>query len=255
MPFIADKLSANTQRLASLVLTCCLILTALPGVAIGSVADSIDAQAESTRVMAVRGALQMESAQDAVEGATREVLALISEGQTYADADPERFFTEVEALVAPMVDFPRFARNVMGPAYRKATADQRQRFADVFKWSLVRTYALALTEFRDGEVRVVPPRREARDPDKVKVVQEVTFRGRTYVAVYQMRRGKDRQWQVQNIIIEGVNIGVNFRTQFAQALRAEDSKDTNVAIDGVIASWAGESASDTGGAGEEQDAS
>ena len=107
------------------------------------------------RVTAIQTALQAETAEAAVEGATVHVLDLISDGQAYANEDPERFYREVEALIDPMLDFKRFARNVMGPAYKKATQDQRERFAEVFRWSLVRTYALALTEFRDGEVEVL----------------------------------------------------------------------------------------------------
>lgn len=188
--------------------------------------------AHEARVEAVRLAMQADTAEEAVADATEQVLGLISAGQIYAETDPERFYREVEEVIAPMVDFPRFARNVMGPAHKAASDAQRNDFSEVFKWTLVRTYALALTEFRDGKVQVVPPRRPHRDADKVKVVQEVLFRGRTYTAVYLMGRGEDRVWHVQNIIIEGVNIGVNFRTQFASALRTNQGN-----IDAVIDTW------------------
>ena len=50
--------------------------------------------------------------------ATGEVLNLISAGKAYAKEDPERFYAEVESLLRPLIDFPRFARNVMGPFAR-----------------------------------------------------------------------------------------------------------------------------------------
>ena len=83
---------------------------------------------------------------------------MIESGREYAEDDPERFYIEVEALLQPLIDFPRFARNVMGAYYRKADDAQRERFAESFKWSLVRTYALALTEFGGGEIEVLEPR-------------------------------------------------------------------------------------------------
>ncbi len=162
-------------------------------------------------------AVMAETAEEALRLATDEVLALIKDGQAYAKEDPERFYTEVEALLRPLVDFKRFSRNVMGAHYKRASPEQRERFAESFKWSLVRTYALALTEFHEGKVEVLPGR--AASPNKVSVTQEITFEGKTYVVVYNMLRKKTGAWTVQNIIVEGVNIGVNYKTQFASAMK------------------------------------
>ena len=182
----------------------------------------------------VERAVRSDTAHEAVELATNEVLDLIRAGKEYAEDDPERFYAEVEALLRPLIDFPRFARNVMGPHYRSASAEQRDRFADSFKWSLVRTYALALVEFGDGEVVVQPPRKPPRNPDKVNVTQEITYEGKAYIVVYRMQRSKEQTWRLQNLVVEGVNIGLNYKSQFAAAM-----KDPQYAgdLDAVIDSW------------------
>ena len=178
-------------------------------------------------------ATQATTAEQAVELATDEIFELINAGKTYAEEDPERFYVEVEALLRPLIDFPRFARNVMGPYYRQADDNQRSRFADSFKWSLVRTYALALTEFGGGEVDVLAPRRPPRDPDKANVTMEILYEGKTYVVVYVMARKGDT-WQLRNLIIEGVNIGLNYKSQFAAAMK---SPEYNSDLDTVIDAW------------------
>ena len=178
-------------------------------------------------------ATQAATAEQAVELATDEILELINAGREYADEDPERFYVEVEALLRPLIDFPRFARNVMGPYYRQADANQRSRFADSFKWSLVRTYALALTEFGDGKVDVLAPRRPPRDPNKANVTMEILYEGKTYVVVYVMAR-KESTWQLRNLIIEGVNIGLNYKSQFAAAMKAPEYDGD---LDTVIDAW------------------
>jgi phospholipid transport system substrate-binding protein len=182
---------------------------------------------------AVEQAIRAESAEQAVDLATDEVLELILGAKAYADAEPERFYTEVEALLRPLIDFPRFARNVMGPYYRQATEEQRERFAESFKWSLVRTYALALTEFGNGEVAVVPPRQAPRDPDRVNVTQEIKHQGRVYKVVYRMRR-MDQAWRLQNLIVEGVNIGLNYKSQFSAAMKDSEYGGD---MDAVIDAW------------------
>lgn len=181
----------------------------------------------------VEAATQVESAEEAVQLATEEVLALIQSGQSYAEEDPERFYVEVESLLAPLIDFPRFARNVMGAYGRGASDAQRDQFAESFKWSLVRTYSLALTEFHEGEVSVLPPRKPPRDPSKVSVMQEIKYEGKVYQVVYLMRRGAEG-WRVRNMIIEGVNIGLNYKSQFASAMK-DPNNDGD--LDRVIAAW------------------
>lgn len=198
----------------------------------------------------VEKATRAETAEQAVEMATKEILNLISEGQAYAKDNPERFYAEVESLLRPLVDFPRFARNVMGPYYKQANAEQRKRFSDSFKWSLVRTYALALTEFRDGEVNVLPPRKPPRDPDKVNVTQEIKYEGKPYIVVYRMTRDKSRLWRMQNLVVEGVNIGLNYKTQFAAAMKDPQYGGD---LDAVIEAWSDFIEAGDDAAGEEDE--
>lgn len=187
-------------------------------------------------LIGIRVAAQIRAAEQVVEKTTDEMLALIDDAKTYVDDDPERFYREVEALLSPVVDFPRFARSVMAAYYRDATPEQRQRFADGFKWSLVKTYALALTEFNDGGVVMIPSDRPSRRPDRASVKQEIHSGGDVYPVVYSMAL-EDGQWRLRNIIINGINMGLTYRNQFASAVN--DPKyggDMDRIIDGWIAS-------------------
>jgi phospholipid transport system substrate-binding protein len=163
------------------------------------------------------------------------VLALIEQARGYAKEDPERFYREFTALLDPAVDFESFARSVMSVHYRQATPEQRQRFAESFKWGLVRTYALALTEFSNGTVRVLPSTRPSRNPRMHSVMMEVvTPSGGVYPVQYAMRLGSDGEWRVVNIIVNGVNIGLTYRNQFAGAMN--DPKNGG-SLDKVIDGW------------------
>jgi phospholipid transport system substrate-binding protein len=164
------------------------------------------------------------------------VLGLIDEAKGYAEKNPERFYREVEALLSPVVDFESFARSVMAVHYRKASAEQRQRFAESFKWGLVRTYALALTDFDDGgEVVVVPPDRPPRDPKRQTVKMEIrTQQGEVYPVLYSVTQDDDGEWQIRNLIVNGVNMGLTYRNQFNSAMN-DPRYDGD--LDQVIAAW------------------
>jgi phospholipid transport system substrate-binding protein len=142
----------------------------------------------------------------------------------------------VEALLSPVVDFESFARSVMAVHYRKASPEQRQRFAESFKWGLVRTYALALTEFDDGgKVVVVPPDRPPRNPKRQTVKMEIrTQQGEVYPVLYSVTQDDDDEWQIRNLIVNGVNMGLTYRNQFNSAMN-DPRYDGD--LDQVIAAW------------------
>lgn len=190
---------------------------------------------------------EIRSAEDVLQHASDELLNLIDESRTYVDDDPERFYGAVEMLLSPVVDFKGFARSVMAAYYKDATPEQRDRFADTFKWGLVRSYALVLTEFRDGEVAIVPADRPPRNPRRRSVTMEIRLNtGEVYPVVYSMKLGKDENWRVGNIIINGVNIGLTYRSQFASAM--QDARYGGE-LDQVIDAWA--ELLDSGGEEEE----
>jgi phospholipid transport system substrate-binding protein len=174
-------------------------------------------------------------ATDMVRETSNAVLELIDSARGYAKQNPERFYREVESLLSPVVDFESFARSVMAVHYKDATPEQRQRFAESFKWGLVRTYALALTDFQDGKVVVVPPDRPPRNPERQTVNMQIhTKTGEIYPVLYSVVQEDDGDWQIRNLIVNGVNMGLTYRNQFNSAM--SDPKYGGD-LDRVIAAW------------------
>lgn len=175
-------------------------------------------------------------AQRVVNQSTQDMLGLIESAQAYAKQEPERFYREVEAVLAPVVDFRAFSRNVMAASYKRATPEQRERFAESFKWGLVRTYALALTEFTGGEINLVQDTRPSDNPKRERVKMEIkTSAGDIYPVVYSLRLNKAGSWVIYNLVVNGVNMGLTFRSQFKSAV---NDKQYQGDLDKVIDAWA-----------------
>jgi phospholipid transport system substrate-binding protein len=178
-----------------------------------------------------------QSPQDMVQETSDAVLALIAEAKGYAEDDPERFYQEVQDLLDPVMDFDSFSRSVMAVHSRKASDEQLRRFSDTFRTGLVRTYAMALTEFEDGEVVVVPPDRPPRNPQRQTVKMEIRMNsGEVYPVLYSVVQSDDGRWQIRNLIVNGVNMGLTYRNQFNSAMG--DPKYGGD-MDKVIDSWGG----------------
>nr|WP_289108942.1 ABC transporter substrate-binding protein [uncultured Halomonas sp.] len=146
---------------------------------------------------------------------------------------------ELKALVNDslddIADFRYIGASVMGSYFRNATPEQRSRFADVFRQTLIDTYTRGLVTFDYDELRVLSQQRAQRHEDQASVDMEVVANnGQVYPVSYSLRLS-DGQWRVVNVIVNGINLGLTFRNQFDQAMR-----DNNRDYDAVIRGWAPE---------------
>ena len=146
---------------------------------------------------------------------------------------------ELKALVNDslndVADFRYIGASVMGSYFRNATPEQRSRFADVFRQTLIDTYTRGLVTFDYDELRVLTDQRGQRYEDQASVDMEVVAtNGQIYPVSYSLRLSNG-EWKVVNVIVNGINLGLTFRNQFDQAMR-ENNRD----YDAVIRSWSPE---------------
>ncbi len=131
----------------------------------------------------------------------------------------------VEKHIEPHVDFDRFAALVLGRYWRTATPEQRERFKQEFKTMLIRTYATTYGEYAEWEIRFKPIRNWNPKAKKVLVRTEfVQPGGQPAEVTFRMIRHGD-EWQVYDIIIEGVDLVKNYRTEFGQEIAQTGSLD------------------------------
>jgi phospholipid transport system substrate-binding protein len=183
-------------------------------------------------LMAGQVMAQQQSALVAVEESTSSLLAKLVEIQPIYASDPEQFFTQVESSLAPFIDFNGFSRGVMAKYYRRASDEQKERFETVFRQELIRTYAKALVEFDNERVEVVENPGREENPERAAVDLLVhSNEGTVYTINYSMAL-IDGRWMLRNVTIEGINVGLQFRSQFAAYM----DKFGN-SIDDVIDNW------------------
>jgi phospholipid transport system substrate-binding protein len=177
-----------------------------------------------------------EQAHEVVKRTTEELLETINNNRNYYESDKAKFFWELEDVLGPMVDFKRLTRRIMGKHYRKASLDQRKRFARAFKRSLLSSYATGLIEFEDYDVRVMPPKTGVKNTLRNTLVdlEVVTPSGKVFPITQSMYlHHRQRRWMAQNVIVNGINVGKLFNEQFSQMVSQADG-NIGLAIDNWI---------------------
>ena len=167
-----------------------------------------------------------------IDTKAQEMVAVIRNNQELFAKDPELFKDKINIIFEPMVDFRRVGASVMGKKYYLASSkEQRFKFIESFRTSLLDTYSSTLAQWGDQKIMTIfPELTEFQKTEDVK--QNLITSSNTYPITYKVRRDKNGNWLIINIIVNGVNLGLTFRNQF-QAL----AKEHNENIDEVIKHW------------------
>ena len=150
--------------------------------------------------------------------------------------DPDLFTKEISDAFAPIVDFKRISRNVMGKYSKLATDLQQEEFSRAFENSLLDTYASTLVEFKDEKINVIPPKKPSKISDKARVNIEIVTSSDTYAGRYSMYLDAAGKWKIINIEINGMNLGKIFRNQFYSLMEKND-EDINLVIQKWVSSF------------------
>ncbi|APE29819.1 toluene tolerance protein [Halomonas aestuarii] len=137
----------------------------------------------------------------------------------------------VDDSLEDVADFRYIGASVMGRYFGNATPQQRSRFVETFRKTLIDTYTKGLVTFDYREIRVLDNQQASRYEDQASVAMEVVANDGTVYPVSYSLRLDDGQWKVVNVIVNGINLGLTFRNQFDQAMR-DHNRDYDAVIDG-----------------------
>ncbi|BBO70295.1 toluene tolerance protein [Desulfosarcina alkanivorans] len=127
---------------------------------------------------------------------------------------------EIWKSVKPMFDFEEISRRAVARNWRKFADAEKVAFTDVFSRFLGNTYIDKIQgEYHNEQIVYLGQNFHS---DVYAEVRTTIVRETVEIPVnYRMRRGADGQWKVYDVIVEGVSLVKNYRTQFASILRKE----------------------------------
>ena len=160
----------------------------------------------------------IESPDELVKRTAEDVLAVVKSDKDIQAGDQGKIFALAEEKIVPNFNFDKVSRMVLGKNWTKATPEQKTAFQAEFRSLLIRTYATALSKYRN-QVIEYKPFRKASESNVASVKTLIVQPGGQPIAVdYTLEKQADA-WKVYDIVIEGVSLVTNYRGQFAQEIR------------------------------------
>jgi len=149
-----------------------------------------------------------------VQGTIDQVMAILRNG----GLPLEEKKTRVEQIAYDRFDFELISRLVLAQNWAKFSAQQKTDFIDAFKKHLSATYRDTLNNFRDETIEIAGSRAEKNGD--VTVMTVVKGEADDTKVDYRIRKS-DAGWRGIDVIIEGVSLVQNFRSQAQEIVSAE----------------------------------
>jgi len=167
-----------------------------------------------------------------VDDSTQMLVDKLNAEKSLYSEDPEAFYKLMEETLDQFVDFRRIAARVMGRYARQTTPEQRDEFVERFKRSLFDAYAQALVNADDFQMTVQDAEILPNNSDRASVQMQLTSASGNRIPItYSMFKNNEDRWMMENLIVEGVNIGLAFRDRFAQEME-QNRGQIQLVIDG-----------------------
>ncbi len=163
-------------------------------------------------------------------GVSRDVLEIIRKN----DRDSNRVREQVDARVAPLVNYDRMTAMAVGRHWRNASPEQQQALTREFRQMLVRTYLSALTIYKNARVEVKGTH-AGNSSDELDVRTEVFLPGQKPIPLSFAFEKTNAGWKVYDIAVDGISFINNHRNQFNAVVQKEG-------IDGLIRNLSGRNA-------------
>lgn len=149
-----------------------------------------------------------------VQSTIDDVMAILKDGALPLEEKKNR----VEDIAYARFDFELISRLVLARNWERFSPKQKSDFIEAFKKHLSATYRDTLNNFRDETIAIASARSEKNGDITVMTLVKGTT-GDTKVD-YRLRKS-DAGWRGIDVIIEGVSLVQNFRSQAQEIVSAE----------------------------------
>ncbi len=139
-----------------------------------------------------------------IDSAAKAMLKELDADRASFKADPKKVYALVDRILLPNFDTAYAGQLVLGPQWRQATPDQRQRFVNAFYKSMLNSYGDALVDFTADRLNVLPWRGDAAS-QRATVRSTVRRDNGTTVDVRYELRKAGTAWKVFDVVIDGIS--------------------------------------------------
>lgn len=154
-------------------------------------------------------------ATDAVKANVTAVLDILKDPKLKGPSGKKAKEQKIEVVADKMFDWVELSKRTLGLNWNKFTVDQRKEFVELFKGMLRDTYIDRIVSYNSEQVNFT---KELPLGENAVEVQTVVVSSTAQTPINYRAMKKGNEWKVYDVVIEGVSLVSNYRTQFRDIL-------------------------------------
>ena len=158
------------------------------------------------------------SAKETVETGVDKVLKTLGD-PAFKTKPKDVKITEIGNIIGEVFDFTELSKRTLGREWKKMNAGQQKEFVELFRQLLQGVYADRLLAYTDQ--KVVFDKEKELKKGRVEVQSNIVLSDGRKVPIFYRLTNESGQWKVYDLIIEGVSLVKNYRTQFREIIAKE----------------------------------
>lgn len=152
---------------------------------------------------------------DSVKANVNGVLDVLRDPKLKGEAGKKVKEQRIEAAADKLFDYVELSKRTLGLSWNRFSSEQRREFVELYRTILKNAYVDKITAYTNEAVNFI---KETPLSETVVEVQSVIVSkgGETPISYRVMK--KENTWKVYDVVIEGVSLISNYRTQFREIL-------------------------------------
>jgi phospholipid transport system substrate-binding protein len=159
---------------------------------------------------------------ESIQTQVNKVLDVLRDPALKAESALETKEKKIWEIADNIFDYPELSKRTLARNWKKFTPDQQKEFTDLFGKLLGDVYMDRILEYDDQ--KVVFEKELSLGNNKAEVKSRIVTSSREIPMNYRMIE-KNGEWRVYDVIIEGVSMVKNYRSQFRKILTNKSPED------------------------------
>ncbi len=156
-----------------------------------------------------------------VKKTINDVIRLVTDEELKKPEQLSRRRILLEEAIGHHFSFSEMAKRSLAAHWKSRSEEERQEFVRLFQSLLSKTFAGKIENYSGEEVRYLKERRKKSYAE----VQTQIISSKMEVSLYYRLFKKDGTWWVYDVVINGVSLVKNYRSQFARIIRRSSYAD------------------------------
>ena len=160
------------------------------------------------------------SATEAMKGTIDQALKVLEDESLKSPEKSRERLAILEDIIGKRFDYREMGKRTLGKHWRQFSEADQEEFVRLFQRFLSKTYAGNVDGYSGEQVQYLKERRKGDFAE----VQTAVISDKSTASIHYRLLKSSNTWKVYDVVIDGVSLVKNFRSQFGRIIEAESAK-------------------------------